>query len=210
MASFGTTAFAAPGLGLIAGGLMLALGLVWLQFRVRTLADDAPPDAPRHRTRCAVPSAMGGTGCRSFRLGVVTLLMGNVVLPALDTGYLADPAYGMTELSRVRGAVVGGHGAWRRAGLGAYPLSSVRDDAGAEHRRGICLAAFVQYRQPCGLWRGDRIFAGFRGVCGKVWTSLSGGNVLISAAVSSSALAGITGSCLGGHVDRAGRVWVRR
>ena len=48
MPFFGTTAFAAPGLGLIGGAVMLGFGLAWLLWRARRgrFAADAPEAAP--------------------------------------------------------------------------------------------------------------------------------------------------------------------
>jgi H+/gluconate symporter-like permease len=40
MPFFGTSAFAAPGLGVLTGLIMLALGMLWLQYRSRALAPD--------------------------------------------------------------------------------------------------------------------------------------------------------------------------
>ena len=196
MASFGTTAFAAPGLGLIAGGLMLALGLVWLQFRVRTLADDAPPDAPD--TAPDAPSLpLWVALVPILSVGVVTLLMGNVVLPALDTGYLADPAYGMTELSRVRGlwSVVTALGVALALALILSRPSGMMQvlNTGAE-------SALLPLFNTASLVGFGAVIASLPGfeVLRESLDALSGGNVLISAAVSSSALAGITGSASGG------------
>jgi len=196
MASFGTTAFAAPGLGLIAGGLMLALGLVWLQFRVRTLADDAPPDAPD--TAPDAPSLpLWVALVPILSVGVVTLLMGNVVLPALDTGYLADPGYGMTELSRVRGlwSVVTALGVALALALILSRPSGMMQvlNTGAE-------SALLPLFNTASLVGFGAVIASLPGfeVLRESLDALSGGNVLISAAVSSSALAGITGSASGG------------
>jgi H+/gluconate symporter-like permease len=56
MATFGTTPFAAPGLGVIAAVTMLGLGMVWLRYRARALKGDAPPCPRRRPATCPCPS----------------------------------------------------------------------------------------------------------------------------------------------------------
>ncbi|UYV38297.1 GntP family permease [Rhodobacteraceae bacterium D3-12] len=196
MATFGTTAFAAPGLGLIAGGVMLTLGLVWLQFRVRSLAGDAAPDAPG-TTPDAPSLPLWIALVPILSVGVVTLLMGNVLLPALDTGYLALPAYGMTELSRVRGlwSVITALGVALALALvlSRPPKMMQVLNTGAE-------SALLPLFNTASLVGFGAVMASLPGfeVLRASLDGLSGGNVLISAALSSSALAGITGSASGG------------
>jgi H+/gluconate symporter-like permease len=102
MATFGTTPFAAPVLGIVAALVMLGFGMVWLRLRAHWLAGEEAPTRPgddgvRDRLplwRAALPI---------LSVAVVTLAMGAAVLPALDTGYLARPLYGATDLARVKG-----------------------------------------------------------------------------------------------------------
>lgn len=196
MATFGTTAFAAPGLGLIAAGVMLTVGLVWLQFRVRSLAGNEAPDAP-DTTPDAPSLPLWIALVPIFSVGVVTLLMGNVLLPALDTGYLADPAYGMTELSRVRGlwSVITALGVALTLAivLSRPPKMMQVLNTGAE-------SALLPLFNTASLVGFGAVIASLPGfeVLRASLDGLSGGNVLISAALSSSALAGITGSASGG------------
>ncbi|MEX0969812.1 MAG: GntP family permease [Paracoccaceae bacterium] len=196
MASFGTTPFAAPGLGLIAGGVMLGLGLVWLQLRVRSLAGDAVPDAP-DALPDARPLALWIALVPILSVGVVTLVMGSVILPALDTGYLADPAYGATELLRVKGlwSVITALGVALALALvlSRPPKMMQVLNAGAE-------SALLPLFNTASLVGFGAVIASLPGfeVLRASLDGLSGGNVLISAALSSSALAGITGSASGG------------
>ena len=196
MATFGTTAFAAPGLGLIAAGVMLTVGLVWLQFRVRSLAGNETPDAP-DTTPDAPSLPLWIALVPIFSVGMVTLLMGNVLLPALDTGYLADPAYGMTELSRVRGlwSVITALGVALTLAivLSRPPKMMQVLNTGAE-------SALLPLFNTASLVGFGAVIASLPGfeVLRASLDGLSGGNVLISAALSSSALAGITGSASGG------------
>lgn len=199
MATFGTTPFAAPGLGVIAGAVMLGLGLIWLQLRVRGLAGDAPPDrpdaAPGPQPSDAIPLWVALVPILS--VGVVTLLMDRVILPALDTSYLADPAYGATSLARVKGlwAVITALAvALMLALLLSRPANLMQVlNTGAE-------SALLPLFNTASLVGFGAVIAGLPGfeVLRQSLDGLSGGNVVITAALSSGALAGITGSASGG------------
>lgn len=132
MPFFGTTPFAAPGLGVIASIIMLGFGLWWLA-RVEVKArrkgegygtDEAPAEDaaedPTVRERATTSSTFDPAEIRhghqsdaapSISLAVlplavvvgVNLLMSLFVLPRLDASYLADEAWGSTSLSAVGG-----------------------------------------------------------------------------------------------------------
>ncbi|MCG5233808.1 GntP family permease [Xanthobacter oligotrophicus] len=128
MAYFGTTLFAAPGLGLIATAIILGFGLWWLRMvetRARLAGEvygEAPPaatDAQFIRERAASGDNFDPAelthGHRSadlppFLLAVspilivlaVNLLMSLLVLPRADTGFLAEPRFD-TSLPAVSG-----------------------------------------------------------------------------------------------------------
>ncbi len=132
MPFFGTTPFAAPGLGFIAAAIMLGFGLWWLT-RAEKLARKAgegfsgPIDSavaaahnPVVRERASVAREFDPAeiehGKRSAELpGIfvallplivvmaVNLTMSLVVLPRLDTSYLALPRWGETSLASVGG-----------------------------------------------------------------------------------------------------------
>jgi H+/gluconate symporter-like permease len=196
MATFGTTLFAAPGLGLIAGAVMLGLGVLWLQLRVRMLAGDAPPDAPETPARDQ-PLALWVALLPIVSVGVVTLAMGSLILPALDTSYLANAAYGATELSRVKGlwSVITALGiALALALILSRPPQIMRVlNSGAES----ALLPLFNTASLVGFGAVIATLPGFE-VLRISLEGLSGGHVLISAALSSGALAGITGSASGG------------
>jgi len=196
MATFRTTLFAAPGLGLIAGAVMLGLGVLWLQLRVRMLAGDAPPDAPETPARDQ-PLALWVALLPIVSVGVVTLAMGSLILPALDTSYLANPAYGATELSRVKGlwSVITALGiALALALILSRPPQIMRVlNSGAES----ALLPLFNTASLVGFGAVIATLPGFE-VLRISLEGLSGGHVLISAALSSGALAGITGSASGG------------
>jgi len=119
MPYFGTTLFAAPGLGVIAGALMLVLGGYWLHRRaagamVAGEGYEAPPlpgagiasggetPVPPQARRGADPSALVGF------LPILAVLVGNYVIvtfviPRLATDYLATASYGATTIASVGG-----------------------------------------------------------------------------------------------------------
>ncbi len=121
MPVFGTTAFAAPGLGLIASAIMLAGGLGWLLARQRALsgegyaADGGPPSkevaqpdadmGPIHKP----DATRHGRSGAPMALALIALVIGlNYVFsvrvfPSIDTSYLSLPEYGSTEIDTVRG-----------------------------------------------------------------------------------------------------------
>lgn len=163
---------------------------------MRSLAGNEAPDAP-DTTPDAPSLPLWIALVPIFSVGVVTLLMGNVLLPALDTGYLADPAYGMTELSRVRGlwSVITALGVALTLAivLSRPPKMMQVLNTGAE-------SALLPLFNTASLVGFGAVIASLPGfeVLRASLDGLSGGNVLISAALSSSALAGITGSASGG------------
>ena len=133
MPYFGTTPFAAPGLGLIGGAIMLLLGLAWLQQRARRaraagegygeddIARAAAAAAPAdRRTRehaqgegydlaeLAAPQSSGRPHAAVALAPIVLVvllnyLLAELVLPRLDTSYLSLPQYGGARLETVRG-----------------------------------------------------------------------------------------------------------
>src|ERR1700722_918041 len=131
MPFFGTTPFAAPGLGIIASIIMLSFGLWWLaraEASARKKGEgygadaDVAVDAAENqivRERATTSSTFDPAEVRrghqsdapSIALAAlplaivvgVNLLMSLFVLPRLDASYLADLAWGSTSLSAVAG-----------------------------------------------------------------------------------------------------------
>ena len=133
MATFGTTPFAAPGLGLIAGLVMFGLGLVWLRSRAVALAGDTPPDMPDAPARASLAS-VGGAGPDPF---------GRCGHTGDGSGYPSAPRYILSGLAALltdrlvtRGRpVVCDRGSGRGAGLGAYPQPPAQSDGSDKQRR---------------------------------------------------------------------------
>ncbi len=196
MATFGTTPFAAPGLGLIAGLVMLAFGLGWLRYRVVALAGDTPPDLPDAQMRDR-PLALWVALVPILSVGLVTLLMGQVILPALDAEYLSLPLYGQTDLSRLGGlwSVIA---ALSVALALALALNRPPELMGVVNKGAE--SALVPLFNTASLVGFGAVIASLPGfeVLRASLDGLSAGNVVVSAALSSGALAGITGSASGG------------
>ncbi len=133
MPFFGTTPFAAPGLGIIAGVIMLLIGLWWLH-RAETAArrqgegygetpavlSGVPPDDEYLRERASTAREFDPAEiCHGHHnkaavpafnaflplivVVVVNLLMSLLILPRLDVSYLAEPRWGETSLAAVAG-----------------------------------------------------------------------------------------------------------
>ncbi|MBR0682696.1 GntP family permease [Roseomonas eburnea] len=133
MPFFGTTPFAAPGLGIIASAIMLAFGLWWLQraeARARAAGEgfgDGPEDATEAATEDPIvrerattsqgfdpaeihhsesvkePPSILIAAAPLFVVVVVNLLMSFFILPRLDASFLAEPRFGGTTLTAVAG-----------------------------------------------------------------------------------------------------------
>jgi H+/gluconate symporter-like permease len=133
MPFFGTTPFAAPGLGIIASAIMLGFGLWWLRraeaasrrkregFGAEAVVSvDAVADDEMVRERATVSREFDPPEVHHGRHAVaappivlaalplvvvvaVNLLMAIFVLPRLDFSFLADERWGATSLSAVAG-----------------------------------------------------------------------------------------------------------
>lgn len=132
MPFFGTTPFAAPGLGIIASAIMLGFGLWWLRRAenaarradksggapgadvdaavnnelVRELATTAREFDPAEIHRGHRSKALPPIALAALPLIVVVsvnFLMSMFVLPRLNADFLADPRWGSTSLSAVGG-----------------------------------------------------------------------------------------------------------
>ncbi|WP_039368296.1 GntP family permease [Pandoraea fibrosis] len=131
MPFFGTTPFAAPGLGLMASAIMLAIGLWWLSWReaqarraghgyAETEVWDKPADPTVVRERASVAREFDPAeieqGHRSDTLpGILTaalpllvviggnFVMNVIVFPRLDASFLSEPRWGGITLQSVAG-----------------------------------------------------------------------------------------------------------
>jgi H+/gluconate symporter-like permease len=225
MPFFGTTPFAAPGLGLIGGVVMLAVGWWWLARRAASARrtgegygdepDSTSDERPGATSAEAGPSMPFGMAIAPVVLVIVlNYLLSTWLWPALDTAYLADARYGATSVQAVRGiwAVIGALaaaivllvGLWlwvrRRAG-------GVGANAGAEG--GLAVKTVLEEGATASVMplMNTASQVGF----GAVIASLAGfvlirdavlgiapDNPLVSMSIAVNILAGITGSASGG------------
>jgi H+/gluconate symporter-like permease len=132
MPFFGTTPFAAPGLGIIASAIMLGFGLWWLarseaaarragegygsnDIESRNIADDQiirerattarefDPAEINHGRHSDTTVPIGIAVLPLLVVVAVNLLMSLVILPRLDFSFLAEARWGATSLSAVAG-----------------------------------------------------------------------------------------------------------
>jgi H+/gluconate symporter-like permease len=226
MPFFGTTLFAAPGLGIIAAIITLGFGVWWLgraQAAARRtgedygdahVAADAAADDPFVRERATVAGAFDPAEIHHGRpseqppsaaaalfplvvMIVVNLVMSLLVLPRLDTSFLAEDRWGPTRLSSVSGvwsvivalsvaiaAVVLLH---RRR----LPALRATVDAGANASAlpMVSVASLVGFGAVVAAMPAFAIVRG--------WVLSISGGPLVSLAVAGNILAGLTGSASG-------------
>ncbi|MFO7476789.1 MAG: GntP family permease [Methyloceanibacter sp.] len=240
MPFFGTTPFAAPGLGIIAACIILAFGLWWLNraekaarnagegfggngialavaedqaLRERaTVASEFDPAEIPHGKHCQEPPGIFAAALPLFVVILVNLTMIAVVLPRLDTAFLAEEQWGATSISAVGGvwavvvallaAIV------TLVALNFRRLPSLRDsmDAGAN-------AAVLPALSVSSL-------VGFGGVIAALpafavvrdWVLSIEGGPLVSLAIATNILSALTGSASGGltiALDALGETYLR-
>ena len=228
MPFFGTTAFAAPGLGVIASAIMLGFGMWWLrraEAKARAggegfgmLNADAHVDAaedPLVRERATTAGSFDPSEIQEGQHGsgqpgivaalaplvvvvVVNLLMALVVLPRMDTGYLAEARFGGISLANVGGvwAVLVALAAamlvlvalnWKR-----LPSLRATVDAGANASvlPVVCVASLVGFGAVVAAMPAFELV--------REWVLGIGGGPLVSLALSTNILAALTGSASGG------------
>jgi H+/gluconate symporter-like permease len=202
MPYFGTTPFAAPGLGLITGALMLGLGWGWLEYRARSLGPGYGSDSDEGETR---KGAAGNPSLPVAGLPLVLVLALNLaftflLIPRMDTGYLALPEFGETDVGSVRGvwSIIAAITLasltliilnWRRLSEG---MGETLEEGAQDSLKPIFNTASL-----VGFGAVIASLSAF-GVIRDWVVTVGGDNPLISLAVGTSLLAGMTGSASGG------------
>jgi H+/gluconate symporter-like permease len=240
MPFFGTTPFAAPGLGIIAAAIMLTFGLWWLgraeraarragegygkhdllqteaedllvRERATTASTFDPAEIPRGRHADAPPSVVVAL-LPLIVVILVNLVMSLVVLPRLDTSFLAEERWGATSLSAVGGvwAVVVAliAASMTLVALNYRRLPSLRAsmDAGAN-------AAVLPAFSVASLVGFGAVIAALPAfVLVRDWLLSIQGGPLVSLAIATNVLAALTGSASGGltiALDALGGTYLR-
>jgi H+/gluconate symporter-like permease len=197
MPFFGTTPYAAPGLGILTALIMFTLGWRWLEFRAARIGHDDSDDAPQ------AASADGPPAVRAALPLVLVIALNAlftwVVIPRLDTAYLAQPTYGETGIEAVRGlwSIIAALSLaivtlialnWRRLAA----IGPALNDGAADS-----LVPIFNTASLVGFGATIASLAAFATIRDGV-TGIGGDNPLISLAISTNLLAGMTGSASGG------------
>ena len=250
MPYFGTTPFAAPGLGLIGGAIMLVLGTLWLVRRASKAAaqgegygahdeehgvehggphQDTPgSQAPAPQTNpkpapvtepTAVPTtlpmpphALARALAPVVLVIVLNYLLATWLLPALDTGYLADAKFGDTSISKVRGlwAVTVALAAAIALLMWLQRDRLPRMTQSLEQGAGSSVMPLLNTASQVGFGAVIASLAGFAVLRDAVLT-IAPDNPLVSVSIAVNLLAGITGSASGGMsiaLQTLGETWL--
>lgn len=207
---FGTTSFAAPGLGCIGGLVIFVLGMLWLNHRAAVAKrncegfgpmlpmDQAPAPESVHPTARPLPSAFAAFAPLVCVI-VLSFVFSQITIPKWDGSFLSQEQYGKTTLAKVTNN-------WSTvlALVSALVLSTMLhyrsvDKLKASLAAGARSSLMPVFNTACEFGYGSTIkaLAGFSVVQSFV-TGIAPGNPLISEAVAVNALAAITGSASGG------------
>ncbi|MFZ2088737.1 MAG: hypothetical protein WAU47_09195, partial [Desulfobaccales bacterium] len=217
--------FAAPVLGIIAAAMMLIFGMLWLNRRAYTATAQgegygAPADAmPRVDKKMRAhadmesfdigelvdkPAPAGEPGILTALAPIILVIVLNyvfskLILPALDTSFLARPEFGETDLAAVIGI-------WSIIAALAFSILLVivlnlrrftnfteSIDSGAN----ASVMPIFNTASLVGFGAVIAILPSFASIASGIFT-LGGDNPLVSLALSVGTLAGITGSASGG------------
>ena len=227
MPFFGTTPFAAPGLGIIAAVIMLSFGLWWLgraeaaarragegygdtlvapdaaadDLLVReraTTASSFDPVEMHHGLRCEQDSSILVAILPLLVVILVNLAMSTLILPRLDTSFLAEAQWGGKPLSAVSGiwsVIVALTSAIALLiALNHRRLTALRDtvDAGAN----ASVLPVLSVASLVGFGSVVAAMPAFEAV--RDWVLSIEGGLLVSLAVATNILAALTGSASGG------------
>ena len=227
MPFFGTTPFAAPGLGLIASGIMFGFGMWWLlraERKARLAGEgygeggstvEVACENPDVRERATSTSAFDPAELKRghhspeqpgvlvaalplIAVVLVNLTMSMLVIPRLDTSFLAEPQWGGISIASVSGI-------WSvivalivailvLVALNRRRLSELRAsvDAGAN----ASVLPIVSVASLVGFGAVVASLPAFTAVAD--WVLSIDGGPLVSLAVSTNVLAALTGSASGG------------
>ncbi len=225
MPFFGTTPFAAPVLGIMAALVMFGLGQWWLlrqSAHARQAGegygdhDDTPPAFDKdQRERSSgegfdvllVAPEAAPRSLPSFAVAILPVILvialnylfSAMIIPSMDTAYLAEDRYGATSVDSVLGVwsiicsltiacILLLAMTWTRL---AAPKRSLDDGANASVLPIFNTASLVGFGAVIAALPAFELIQGFV-------EQIGGGNPLVSLALSVNVLAGVTGSASGG------------
>ncbi|MCU0839885.1 MAG: GntP family permease [Rhodospirillales bacterium] len=226
MPFFNTTAFAAPGLGILTGIVMFGLGMAWLTRRAAAARaagegygrhDDSLPAADpilREHTASSgrdsaepVPARSPATALPHPALAVLpvfvviisSFIFIKVIVPLMDTAHLADPLFGETSVESVRGvwAVIVGLFLAILVLLATNWTRIKNLRATLDEGADASLLPIFNTASLVGFGGLIAALPAFAILSDGV-LAVSGGNPLVSVATAVAALSGITGSASGG------------
>ena len=226
MPFFGTTPFAAPGLGIIAAAIMLTFGLWWLARAERAARRtnegfevgkgvESSTDDPGLRERAVIASEFDPAEIPHGRHAeslpsvpiallplvvviVVNFIMSVTVLPRLDTSFLAEEKWGATSLAAV-GGVWSVVVALFVATLTLIAFNYRRLPSLRESMDAGANASVLPALSVASLVGFGAVIAALPAfVLVREWVLSIGGGPLVSLAVATNILAALTGSASGG------------
>jgi H+/gluconate symporter-like permease len=210
MSYFGTTPFAAPGLGLLGAVLMCGGGLGWLTVRAKRAATRGEGYGEEARLSPGDESKVEQDTtpqCQSFTLAIAPLVAVIVlnfvfaewVLPQLDTSYLSEAKYGQTELAKVRGiwSTLAAMSIAVMLTILLYFRSLVSLNQTLSRGAAGCMLPIFNTASEVGYGQTIASLPAFAMVKGWV-LNIAPNNPLVSESISINILAGITGSASGG------------
>lgn len=244
MPFFGTTPFAAPGLGVVASAVMLGFGLIWLARAEaaarrkgegygadggKAAAAQAAAQDPILRERATLAREFDPAEITHGRHGdkaapitlallplivvmIVNLAMSIFILPRLDLAYLAEPRWGSTSLAAVGGvwsvvvALASAIAALILVNVRRLPALRESLSAGAN----ASVLPILSVASLVGFGAVVAALPAFAMV--RDWVLSIEGGPLVSLAVATNVLAGLTGSASGGltiALDALGATYMR-
>lgn len=210
MSYFRTNAFAAPGLGCIAGLVMFGLGMLWLNSRAtraRRNSEGFGPLLPMDEN--ATDSAIAGRSQQlpsawSAFTPIICVIglnfaFSQFIIPGWNTDYLATELFGKTDISKVRGpwATILSMSVTLLITIAMHFRSFEQLKSSLTLGARSSLMPVFNTASEVGYGATIKALAGFV-IVQKFVTGIAPSNPLISEAIAVNALAAITGSASGG------------